>query len=224
MRTVKFATLVIAASATLFACKPKEVAPAPQAGEVTEAVAQEQAAPAAEADRREACNLTMTAPESADWTTYWDPSGGSGNGAKSIHWANDTEKTAQASNFLAIPLEITCSSSDSPSVSITLSAQNSTESDVPMGAGSYPIWGREQSAVKGGQFLTTSLMFNGRAFDSRSGTITISEFTTEGVKGSFTVDGAEMQVAEPASLHLQGTFEFPCRGGLMESLCTARQD
>jgi hypothetical protein len=33
--------------------------------------------------------------------------------------------------------------------------------------------------VKGGQFLTTALMFNGRTFDSRSGTITISEFTTE---------------------------------------------
>ena len=222
MRTVKFATLVIAASATLFACKPKQEAPAPVAGAVTEEAAPAEAAAAAEINRREACNLTLTAPENADWTTYWEPGGGS-NGAKSVHWANDTEKAAQSSNFLAVPLEITCASNDSPSVSITLSAQNSTESDVPMGAGSYPIWGREQPPVKGGQFLTTSLMFNGRTFDSRSGTITISEFTTEGVKGSFTLDGAEMNSAEAAPIHLQGTFEFPCRGGLMESACTASQ-
>ena len=224
MRTVKFATLLIAVSATMFACKPKEKAAAPEAPPVTEDVAQGEAAPAAAADRREACNLTMTTPESADWTTYWEPSGGGGNGAKSVHWANATEKAAQADNFLAIPLEITCTSNDSPSISITLSAQNSTESDVPMGDGSYPIWGREQSAVQGGQFLTTSLTFNGRAFDSRSGTITISEFTTGGVQGSFTLDGAEMNVEEPAPIHLEGTFEFPCRGGLMESACTASRD
>ncbi len=224
MRTVKFATLVIAASATLFACKPKEVAPAP-VGEVAEEEASSgpDAAAVAAADRREACNLTMTAPESADWTTYWEPSGGA-NGAKSVHWANDTEKSAQASNFLAVPLEITCSSSDSPSVSITLSASNSTEADVPMGPGSYPIWGREQSPVKGGQFLTASLTFNGRAFDSRSGTITVSEFTSEGVKGSFTLDGAEMGAEDGAPIKLEGTFEFPCRGGQMESACTAGQN
>ena len=152
MRTVKFATLVIAASATLFACKPKEEAPTPATGEVTEETAQEDAAPAAAEFRREACNLTMTAPENADWTTYWDPSGGGGSGAKSVHWSNDTEKAALASNFLAIPLEITCSSNESPAISITLSAQNATESDVPMAPGSYPIMGREQSAVKGAQF------------------------------------------------------------------------
>ena len=223
MRTVKFATLIIAASATLFACKPKQEAPVTAEG-VTEGAAQQEAAPAAATvDRHEACNLTLSAPENADWTTYWEAAGDSGNGAKSIHWANDTEKAAQASNFLAIPLEISCTSNDSPNVSITLSAQNSTETDVPMGPGSYPIWGREQSPVKGGQFLTTSLVFNGRTFDSRSGTITISEFTTEGVKGSFVLDGAEMNVADAEPIHLQGTFEFPCRGGMMESACTASQ-
>ena len=224
MRTVKFATLAIAASAILFACKPKEEAPV-AAGAVTKDAASEKAAGAAAAvDRREACNLTLSAPENADWTTYWEPAGDNGNGAKSIHWANDTEKNAQSSNFLAVPLEISCTSSESPSVSITLSSPNSTESDVPMGAGSYPISGREQPPVKGGQFLTVSLMFNGRAFDSRSGTITISEFSTSGVEGSFTVDGAEMNVENPEPIHLQGTFEFRCRGGLMESACTAGRD
>jgi hypothetical protein len=223
MRTVKFATLVIAASATLFACKPKQEAPAPVES-VTEDAAQAEAAPARAADRREACSLTMTAPENADWTTYYESSGSEGNGAKSVHWANEAEKAAKASSFSAIPLEINCSSGDSPSISITLSAQNSTEADVPMAPGSYPIWGRQQSEVSHGQFLTEALVFNGRAFDSRSGTITISEFSTDGVAGSFTLDGAEMNTEEGAPIHLEGTFEFPCRGGLGESGCTARKD
>jgi hypothetical protein len=222
MRTVKLASLIVAASATLFACKPKEEAPAPVAEVTEEDVSAEDAAAIAAADRREACTLTMSAPDSNDWTTYWEPGGGA-NGAKSIHWANATEKEAQASNFLAVPLEITCSSADSPNISVTLSANNSTEADVPMAPGSYPIWGREQSAVKGRQFLTTSLSYDGRTFDSRSGTISISEFTSDGVKGSFTLEGAEMN-AGAAPISIQGTFDFPCRGGLMESECTARQE
>jgi hypothetical protein len=222
MRTVKFATLIVAASATLFACKPKEEAPAPVAEVTEQEPVADEAASVASVDRREACNITMSAPDSNDWTTYWEPSGGA-NGAKSVHWANDLEKEAKSANFQATPLEITCSSSESPVISLTLSASRSTEADVPMAPGSYPIWGREQSLVKGGQFLTMSLTYEGRAFDSRRGTITISQFNTDGVQGSFTLEGAEMQTEEAAPIVIQGTFDFPCRGGLMESACTASQ-
>jgi hypothetical protein len=224
MRTVKLATLVIAASATLFACKPKEEATAPVAEVTEEEAAAEDSAPVASVDRREACNISMSAPESNDWTTYWEPSGAGGNGAKSSHWANATEKEAQASNFKAIPLQITCSSGDSPNITVSLSASNSTEDDVPLAPGSYPIWGREQSPVQGKQFLTTSLSYNGHTYDSRSGTITISEFSSEGVAGTFTIEGAEMQTEEAEPINIQGSFDFPCRGGLMESACTASQN
>jgi hypothetical protein len=224
MRTVKFATLVIVASATFVACKPKEEeAPAPVAEVTEEAPTAEEAAAVAEADRREACNLNSSAPESHDWTTYWEPGGGE-NGAKSVHWANATEKEAQAANFRASALEITCSSSESPSVSVTLSASNSTEEDVPMAPGSYPIAGRQQPAVKGRQFLTMSLTYDGRTFDSRSGTFSISEFTSSGVTGTFTIEGAEMNTEEGAPIRIQGSFTFPCRAGLMQSECTANQD
>lgn len=223
MRTVKYASLVIAASATLFGCKPKPEAPAPAAQVTEEAPAAEESASAAFADRREACNITMSAPDSNDWTTYWEPNGGI-NGAKSVHWANATEKEAQAANFQAIPLEITCSSSESPPITITLSATDSTESDVPMAPGSYPIWGREQAHVKGGQFLTVSLSYDGREFDSRSGTIAISQFSTEGVQGTFTIEGAAMNSEEATPIRIEGSFDFPCRGGLMESGCTASRD
>lgn len=225
MRTVKFATLIVAASATLFGCSSKEEPPAtaPVAeGTAEPADTQEDAAATAAIDRREACNLTMSAPESADWTTYWLPSGGA-NGAQSVHWANEAEKAAQASNFLAIPLEITCASEDSPSISITLSAPNATESEIPMSGGSYPIYGRDQIAIKGAQFMTKALSYNGRSFEARKGTLTISEFTSGRVSGSFTVEGVETGTEDGAPIRLQGTFEFPCRGGLMESACTARQ-
>ena len=224
MRTVKFASLIIAASATLTGCSSKEEPPAaPVADVAEEADAQEESAAAAFIDRREACNLTLSAPESADWTTYWEPSGGA-NGAKSIHWANDAEKSAAATNFLAIPLEITCSSGDSPNVSITLSAPNATESEIPMAGGSYPIFSREQIAIKGAQFMAKSLSFDGRTFDAQKGTITLSEFSSEGVSGSFTVEGVEQGTDDAAPIRLQGTFDFPCRGGMMEGACTASRD
>jgi len=69
MRTVKFASLVIAASAVLFACKPKEETPVAAEG-ASEGATQEEAAPAAATvDRREACNLTLSARNlpSAKW-------------------------------------------------------------------------------------------------------------------------------------------------------------
>jgi len=225
MRTVKFATLIVAASATLIGCSSKEEPPAPETEIAAQAETQETTtdAVADDRDRREACNLTLSAPESADWTTYWEPSGGT-NGAKSVHWANETEKSAQATNFLAIPLEFTCESGDSPSVSITLTAPNATETDLPMAGGSYPIVGRDQVALKGAQFIATSLSFDGRTFDARKGTVTITEFSSEGVEGSFTVEGVEAGVESPATISLQGTFDFPCRGGLMESACTARRN
>ena len=221
MRTVKFATLVIAASATLFACKPKEEATAPVAEVTGEEAAADEATAAASADRREACNLTMSAPEAAEWTTYWESTGGA-NGAKSIHWGSDAEKEAQAKAFTATALEISCSSGESPSITVVLTANASTESDVPMDAGSYPIWGRQQaSTVQGGQFLTSTLSFNGRAFDSRSGTISISEFTSRGVSGTFTLEGAEIGTEEGAPIQIQGSFELPCRAGMTQSACTA---
>ena len=93
-----------------------------------------------------------------------------------------------------------------------------------MAPGSYPILGREQPPAKGKQFLAAALTFNGRTFDSRSGTISISEFNSEGVKGTFTLEGAEMQTEEAEPIRIQGSFEFPCRGGVLESECTANQN
>jgi hypothetical protein len=69
----------------------------------------------------------------------------------------------------------------------------------------------------------SGLMFDGRAFDSRSGTLTISRFDMQGVAGSFVIDGAEMN-EEAAPIHIEGTFDIPCRAIQLESDCEMRAE
>ena len=40
----------------------------------------------------------------------------------------------------------------------------------------------------------------------------------------FTLDGVEMNSEDAAPIRLQGTFEIPCRGGMMEGACTPSRD
>jgi hypothetical protein len=224
MRTFTQVTLILAASATLFACKPKPEPTAPVAAAAEEPVAAEESTPAAPAERIEACTLTMTSPESAELTTYWSPAGGGGSEAHSSHWANELEKDSLAKNNQLVPVQILCSGGESPSVTVSLAAEGSTETDVPMSGGTYPIWGKQQAAaLKGGQILMSSLSVDGRAFDSRSGTLTISRFDPRGVAGSFVIDGAEM-TDEAAPIHIEGTFDIPCRAVQLESACENRDE
>jgi hypothetical protein len=218
MRTLTQAMFIVAASAFLFACKPKDQAPEPVASAAEDAPAEEPVAEVAE-ERVEACNLTVTAPEAVEVTTYWNKDGGSASRARSIHWANAEEKAAQPTTNPAPPLEIVCGSNDSPRITISLVASQSTDSDVPMSSGSYPIIGKLQAAaVKAGQFELQELSYDGRNFDSRSGTLTVSSFDSRGVEGSFTIDGVEVAENGPP-IHVEGTFEIPCHGGSYESEC-----
>jgi hypothetical protein len=212
--------LVFAASATLFACKPKQEAPAPVVAEVEETAPEEEVAAAGTDEPIEACNLTLTAPAVINRTTYWTKSGGGESWARSIHWASTAEKEAQPTSNAVLPLEIVCSSDDSPKISVQLSAFGSSEDDVPMGSGSYPIVGLQQREVKPREFRLRSLMFDGRAFTSTSGTFNIGRFDSDGVQGSFSIDGLEL-IENGQTIHLEGTFEMPCRGGLYESECRA---
>lgn len=218
MRTLTQAMLILAASAALSGCAPKEEAPEPVASVDEEAPAEESSAMAA-AERVEACHLTITAPEAVEVTTYWSKDGASPSRARSIHWANSEEKAAQPTINPAPPLEIVCGSAEAPRVTITLVAPNSTDSDVPMSSGSYPIVGKLQAAsVQPGQFELRELSYDGRNFDSRSGTLTVSGFGSRRVEGSFTIDGVEVAENGPP-MHIEGTFEIPCHGGTYESEC-----
>ncbi|MEO8018393.1 MAG: hypothetical protein ABI769_11295 [Pseudomonadota bacterium] len=221
MRNLTRLTLLVVASTTLFACKPKQEAPPP----VAETAADDGAAAAKVAARArdvEACKLTLTAPESADWTTYWTASDSS-NQANSAHWGNAQEQNAQAQTGGANPLTISCGSGGSPSVAVTLTAPGATLSDIPLSSGTYPIFGNLQPPVKGAQILAANLTFNGRSFDSQKGTLTISNFDSAGIEGSFVIDGVEKN-EEAAPIHLEGSFDIPCSAGVMQSECTAQAD
>jgi hypothetical protein len=76
--------------------------------------------------------------------------------------------------------------------------------------------------VKPGQFLAGTLLFNNRVFDATDGTLKIDDFDASGVRGSFAIDGREI-LAGGAPLHIEGTFEIPCRGGMLESECKANK-
>jgi len=219
MRTLIQAMLVFAASATLFACKPKQEVPAPFVAEAEETAPEEEVAAEEAAGPIEACNLTLTAPAALSRTTYWTKTGGE-SWVRSIHWANSEEKEAQPTNDPVLPLEIVCSSDDAPKISVQLSAFGSTEDDVPMGSGSYPIVGLQQREVKPREFRLRSLIYDGRQFTSTSGTFNIGRFDSDGVQGSFSIDGLEL-IENGQPIHLEGTFDMPCRGGVYESECRA---
>jgi hypothetical protein len=219
MRNIIRFTLLAAASIALLACKPKPAPPPPVADTSASDAAAEAAARHVRSRDVQACSLTMTAPDNADWATYWTPRGGPST-ASSIHWSNDSEKKTQAKLYGTNALVITCSNAGPPSIAVTLDAMAATADDVPMGSGSYPIVGTGQPPVKGAQFLAKTLTYAGRNFSSRTGTIAISTFNSERVEGSFTIDGVETNEAA-APFHLEGTFTIPCSVGSMQSECTA---
>jgi len=224
--------LLIAATCAVMGCKPKDEPAVPAPTAVTAPPAD--AAPIGEATstavdaRLEACKIKMTAPESHEWTTYWDPQGiaPSGEGPSSVHsiyWANAKEKTSLTSSNTAIPLDINCSSDAAPEIAISLAAFSSTAKDVPLTPGTYRIVGKASGSVQPGQFLAGALKFNKRMFDATGGTLKIDDFDASGVRGSFIIDGKEILSAGGAPLHIEGTFEIPCRGGMLESECKANK-
>jgi hypothetical protein len=162
-------------------------------------------------------------PAQHAWTTYWDPRGVALTGegpshAHSSYWANAKEKESLKTSNTAIPIDITCRSDGPPAITVSLAAFSSTEKDIPLGVGMYPIVGKQSGTVKAGQVLAGALMYNKSMYDATGGTLKLDRFDKSGVKGSFTITGTELLTgAKP--IQIEGTFEIPCRGGILESEC-----
>jgi len=177
--------------------------------------------------RLEACRIRMTAPEKHEWTTWWDPKGValSGEGPSSVHsvyWASAKEKETLHANKSAMPLDINCSNDGPPEILVSLAAFSSTKKDLPLGPGTYSIVGKASGEVKPGQILAGSLTFKKEMYDARSGTLKLDRFDMQGVSGSFVIDGVEA-LSGRRPIHLEGTFEIPCRGGMLETECKANK-
>jgi len=219
---ILFSILALSMSA---GCKPKNPAEPTAAAAIPTAVAE--VTSSAVDPRIEACRLHMTAPAAHEWTTWWDPKGValSGEGpssAHSVYWASAKEKETLHANKSAMPLDINCSNDGPPEIIVSLAAFSSTKKDLPLGPGTYPIVGKAGGEVKPGQFLAGALAYNKGMYDARSGTLKLDRFDMEGVAGSFVIDGVDA-LNGSGKLHLEGSFEIPCRGGMMETECKANR-
>lgn len=177
--------------------------------------------------RIEACKIRMSVPATHEWTTWWDPKGValSGEGPSSVHssyWASKKEKETLRANKSAMPLDINCSNDGPPEILVSLAAFSSTEKDIPLGPGSYPIVGKTSGEVQPGQILAGALTYSKGIYDARGGTLKLDKFDMDGVAGSFVIDGVEALTGS-RKIHIEGTFEIPCRGGMLESECKANK-
>jgi hypothetical protein len=177
--------------------------------------------------RLEACKIRMTSPAKHEWTTWWDPKGValSGEGPSSVHssyWASKKEKETLRASKTAMPLDINCSNDGPPEILVSLAAFSSTEKDLPLGPGRYPIVGKTSGEVQPGQILAGALTYNKGGYDARSGTLKLDRFDMEGVAGSFVIDAVDALNGK-RKIHLEGTFDIPCRGGMLETECKANK-
>ncbi len=230
LRISRFAAL-LAVAAALVACKPKTEAPeeaSADAATSTEAQTADTSAPPSALI--EACKLKMTQPEVHQWTTYWDPAhtrtvSQNPSRVDSFHWASAEEQKVHVENRTAIPLDLVCGNDDNaaPSVSFDITAFDSSPTDVPLAPGTYVIAPKASPEKnKPGEFIVGAFLFNKSMFAANSGTLKIEHFDMEGISGSFTIDGNEILMGS-RPLHLEGTFDMPCRKGLLQSACASNK-
>ena len=225
--------LLLAILCGLVACKPKEsAAPAP-APAARAPAAQSRAAPAGAVTSGavraafEACRIHMTLPSEHRWTSTWDPggvepSGESPSSAHSMYWASAKEQATLRANKTAMPLDINCHAPGPPAIGVSLAALSSTERDFPLGPGTYRIVGKTGGEVRPGEVLAGVLLFDDHEYDATGGTLVIERFDMEGVAGTFRIDGIE-SLARNRRLHIEGSFEIPCHGGMLETECRANK-
>jgi hypothetical protein len=181
-----------------------------------------------EVDYLKACELKMTAPEVKEWTTYWDPRGKLlvGEGPSAVHstyWVRDEDHQKLVDATLPA-MELNCSFKNADGayeISLNIASRGGIgEADVPYGPGTYPIVPRSKDSNAPKGFWVYPLMYGESIFEATGGTLTITRFDTNGIAGSFHVEGAEHMTGTRA-ISIDGTFDVPCRGGATEEKCTA---
>lgn len=222
MRFHSIAALVCAV-AGLAACKP-----APEDADAAAPAAEaESAGPAAPAPALlDACDVRMTAPDAREWKTHWDgahtrPADANPSGVRSSHWANEQELQAARDNGVVTPFEVVCASGDAegPTISIDIVAYDSSLTDIPLAPGEYPIAPKASPAKnKPREFIVGVLLYDKKMFAATSGKLTLTRFDAEGAAGSFTIDGHEILMGD-RPLAISGTFDMPCRRGLLQGAC-----
>jgi hypothetical protein len=220
--------LAIVAAATLAACQPKNEEPA--AGEADAATQVADAPNAAAPALLAACTIRMSAPETHEWKTWWDPAhirtaGQNPSGVRSTHWASAEEVKIANDNGTVIPFEVLCGSDDhlDPRIKLSIVAYDSTLEDVPLGPGTYRIAPKASPAKnKPGEFIVAGMFLGKAMFAAQEGTLVLTRFDSQGAAGSFTITGNEILMGT-RPMQVEGTFDMPCRKGLLQSACESDQ-
>ena len=74
-------------------------------------------------------------------------------------------------------------------------------------------YGNEPKAIYG------NFMYGDSTLWKTVGTLTITRFDDKGIAGSFSLQAEDR--LQPRTLKIEGTFDMPCRGGMVEGCCRA---
>lgn len=227
MRTIQSAFL-LALGILIAGCgRNEDAAPAESTETPTETTAE--SAPDPKKDLIQACHLKMTAPEVREWTTYWDPRGkralGEGDSwVHSFYWGNEEErkKLVEMKNPM---LEFGCSAEDASGeleIAVGASTMYMSQADFPFAPGTYEIveggsekYGTEPKAIYGNFLNADPTLWKTK------GTLTITRFDDKGIAGSFNMEAEDR--LQPRTMKIEGTFDMPCRGGIVEGGCRANK-
>lgn len=210
----------------LAACQPERPQPGEAADTAPEPAESQEAAPAPAL--LDACHIRMTQPEAREWQTRWDPAhtraaGENPSSVRSFHWADAHEQKAALDAGTAVPFELLCGSNDGvpPVIKFNIVAYDSAATDIPLAPGKYPIAPKASPAHnKPREFIVATFLLDRKMFAAQSGTLELTRFDAEGAAGSFVIDGHEILMGD-RPLHLEGTFDMPCRKGLLQGACAS---
>jgi len=216
--------LLLAATLAVCACQPKTEEPEAASDESADSAEVAEAAPTIAL--LDACKIRMTQPIAHEWETKWNPAhsqpaGENPSGVRSTHWGDANEQKSAHEMGAVIPLDLVCGSTDDvkPEVKFDITAFDSSMTDVPLGPATYKIAPKASPAKnKPGEFIVGVFILDDSMFAATSGTLTLERFDANGIKGSFVIDGHEILMGD-RPLHVEGTFEMPCRKGLLQSGC-----
>jgi len=211
----------------LGACKPRAETPETASAEASGDSAADSAPKLALLD---ACKIRMTQPEAHEWDTKWDPAHSrtvsqNPSGVSSVHWGDETEQKSAREMGTAIPFDLVCGNDEDvkPSIKFDITAFDSTPADVPLQPGTYVIAAKASPAKnKPGEFIVGFMGFGESMFQATSGTLKIDRFDMNGAAGSFVIDGNEILMGS-RPLHVEGTFDMPCRKGLLQGACASNK-
>ena len=176
MHTLLRASLVIAVTSMLFACKPK---PAPE--QVAEAdPADTEVGRGGKLLVRQHDDRGLRAQHvrgriaGMDYLLECSLQRESQQRALDL-WADEDEKALLLKRSVPTPLTIQCSSNESPKISVSMTAPTSREEDVPLVAGQYGIVGKGTAPLPK-QFQVGTITAGERRFEAASGTLQLSGF------------------------------------------------